>query len=115
MRFPEEYIKRGEFKLHSGDVTHIFYDANALITDAKYLGMILSSVPDDCESYVGVATGGAIIASHFKSWAMIKDGELKGSVRGDYCLIDDVCTTEGSLREAIEIIGRSPKHIFVVG
>jgi len=39
---------------------------------------------------------------------------LKGKVEGEYCLIDDVATTENSLNEAISVIGYEPKTIFVV-
>ena len=117
MKFPEKYIKRGKFKLHSGCITNIFYDVNAMLTDTKLIWDILEELPD-CKIYVGIATGGAIIASQAENWAMIKDGELKGEVKGKYCLIDDVCTTETSLREAIKIlqekVGKYPEEIFVV-
>ena len=63
---------------------------------------------------MGIATCGAIIASHLTLFAMIKDGEVKGRIKGDYCLIDDVVTTEASIDEAISIIGRFPKCVFVV-
>lgn len=112
MKFPKKFIKKGKFKLHSGDFTDIFYDVNLMLTDYDEFLKIILSVPN-CASYVGIATGGAVIASQFLNWAMIKDGELKGLV-GDYCLIDDVCTTENSLKEAIKIIGKQPKNIFVV-
>ena len=114
MNFPEKFIKSGQFKLHSGEESQVFYDINALLTDSEQLNNILSSIPKEDITYVGIATGGAIIASHFKPFAMVKDSELKGNIQGDYFLIDDVCTTEGSLKEAISIIGREPKKIFVV-
>lgn len=112
-KFPKKYIKHGTFKLHSGDTSNKFYDVNALITDQKHLHHIIRNIPEaDC--YVGVATCGAIIASHLTPFAMVKDNEVKGKIHGDYCLIDDVVTTETSIKEAIKIIGRPPKHIFVV-
>ena len=111
--FPEKYIRRGKFKLHSGGTTDTFYDVNTMLTDQDYLEHITKHIPV-CDCYVGIATGGAIIASQYGNFAMIKDGELKGKVEGDYCLIDDVVTTESSILKAIEIIGRPPKHIFVV-
>lgn len=110
--FPKEFIKKGKFTLHSGEISDIFYDVNGLITNTKHRNNIIRKIPE-CESYVGIATCGAIIASHFK-FAMIKDGELKGKINGEYCLIDDVVTTETSINEAIKIIGRKPKIIFVV-
>ncbi len=114
MDFPENFIKKGKFKLHSGLETNTFYDVNSLLTDSEQLSKIISFIPKDNVTYVGIATAGAIIASHFKPFAMIKDHELKGKIEGDYFLIDDVCTTEGSLKEAISIIGKEPKDIFVV-
>lgn len=118
MKFPEKYIKKGKFKLHSGEITDIFYDVNKFLTDEDNLWRLVVQFINKNKKYynvyVGIATGGAIIASQFLPFAMIKDGELKGKVEGDYCLIDDVATTENSLREAINIIGKNPKDIFVV-
>ena len=118
MKFPEKYIKKGKFKLHSGEITDIFYDVNKFLTDEDNLWRLVVQFINKNKkyynAYVGIATGGAIIASQFLPFAMIKDGELKGKVEGDYCLIDDVATTENSLREAINIIGKNPKDIFVV-
>lgn len=119
MKFPNEYIRHGKFKLHSGDVSDIFYDVNALLTNDFYLDKILEAVPFS-EHYVGIATGGAIIArliSREKNskFSMIKDRELKGnSPKGEYILIDDVVTTENSLEDAIKIISKKPESIFVV-
>jgi len=119
MKFPDEYIKRGRFRLHSGAVSDIFYDVNALLTDKEYFSDIINRVPL-AEHYVGIATGGAIIASavslnYKKPYSIIKDAELKGKVPEDnWVLIDDVATTESSLKKAIELVGSSPKSIFVV-
>ena len=130
MKFPEEYVKKGKFVLHSGEITDTFYDVNTMLTNnnemCKIVEFIISpyKLGDETlyigkppfDTYVGIATGGAIIASQFRpyNWAMIKDGELKGEVRGNFCLIDDVVTTENSIRDAINIIGRKPKKTFVV-
>lgn len=117
MIFPNKYIKRGKFKLHSGQDTDIFYDVNEAITDVDILTEIILKINPNYEyidTIVGIATGGAIIASQFYPFAMIKDGELKGKVGKNYILIDDVVTTESSLREAIDLIGYMPKDIYVV-
>jgi len=118
MKFPEKYIKKGKVKLHSGEETDTFYDVNKFLTDEDNLWrLVVQFINKDKKyynTYVGIATGGAIIASQFLPFAMIKDGELKGKVEGDYCLIDDVVTTENSLNEAINVIGKNPKSIFVV-
>jgi len=120
MKFPKKYIKYGNFKLHSGDDSNIFYDVNALLTDKKYRDFILDSIPFS-NIYVGIATGGAIIAAltvcyWYSQFGIIKDGELKGKIRkhGKYILIDDVITTGQSINEAIKIIGWKPTHIIAV-
>jgi len=119
-KFPEKYIKKGKFKLHSGGTSNILYDVNTMLTNYNEWIKIREAIPKWYPNYVGIATGGAIIASQLntsKYWLMIKDGELKGkfnNYREDYCLIDDVVTTESSIKEAIKIIGKKPKHIFVV-
>ena len=119
MFFPKEYIMKGNFRLHSGDYTDTFYDVNAMLTQRPLLNKILTEIDlnswgVDC--FVGISTAGAIIASHNFSgdFAMVKDGEVKGIVDAPYMLIDDVCTTEASLKEAIDIIGQKPETIFVV-
>lgn len=114
-KFPNKYIKKGKFKLHSGELTDTFYDVNAMITsNPNFLKIndFIWKLP--VIKFIGISTGGAIISSWFPYWAMIKDGELKGKIEGNYCLIDDVCTTEKSIKDAIKIIGRKPKIIFVV-
>jgi len=120
MRFPEKYIKNGRFKLHSGDLSNIFYDVNELLTDWDHLHGVITRYIDNfrCtkryfDTHVGIATGGAIIASSFIPYAMIKDDELKGKCEGRYCLIDDVVTTETSIRKAIDMIGYDPEVIIV--
>ena len=113
--FPKEYKKKGHFKLHSGEVTDTFYDVNAMLTDnMDDIKWWAEQSTRFCDSVVGIVTGGAIIASHFDKFAMIKDGEMKGTIEGEYCLIDDVVTTENSLNDAIDIIGSKPKKIFTV-
>jgi orotate phosphoribosyltransferase len=118
MKFPEKYIKKGKFKLHSGDESNIFYDVNELITDDYYFEYILRNVPSSAH-YIGIATGGAIIAreiSRIKNskCSFIKDNELKGErPKEKWVLIDDVTTTGSSLENAIEIIGKNPSQIIV--
>ncbi|MDO8517653.1 MAG: hypothetical protein Q7S33_06030 [Nanoarchaeota archaeon] len=119
MKFPEKYTKHGEFKLHSGETSNILYDVNALLTDNFYVGEILSKIPS-CPHYIGIATGGAIVASLISRerkslFSMIKDRELKGKFPlTDWILIDDVITTGSSLEEAINIIGKIPSKIVVI-
>lgn len=118
MKFPEKYILKGQFELHSGQKSNLLYDVNVLLTDEKYRGILMDKIPH-FEHYVGVATGGAIIAGMLADkrkvkFSMVKDGELKGELPlGDWLLIDDVITTGNSLEEAIKIIGRNPPKIYV--
>ena len=105
--------------MHSGQTSNIFYDVNALLTDKTYLMEVLKNISFD-EHYVGIATGGAIIAGiihlrHGAKFSMVKDGELKGEFpKGYWTLIDDVVTTGNSLLEAISIVGSKPERIIVV-
>jgi orotate phosphoribosyltransferase len=122
--YPEEHIKRGDFRLHSGGFSNLLYDVNSLITNqeerSKILRKIRNSYSDDVIHYVGVATGGAIIAGlASNAWggnfSMIKDGEFKGKTPTDrWMLIDDVLTTGQSLENALELVDSEPENIFVV-
>lgn len=116
MKFPKKYIKKGKFKLHSGKITDTFYDVNAMLGNYEEFSKIIKFIeqPNLFDTYVGIATGGAIIASQFRDFVMIKDGEVKGDIFGDWCLIDDVVTTEKSLKDAINLIDGKPSAIFVV-
>ena len=118
-KFPLEFRKYGEFTFHSGGKSNVFCDVNSMLMDDSYIRKILDSIFDS-KHYIGIATGGAIISRLISlekgaKCTMVKDGELKGdSPLEDYVLIDDVVTTGNSLEEAIRIIGRNPKSIFVV-
>ena len=120
MKFPEKYTLQGTFKLHSGGVSNTLYDVNSLLTDKEYLKLVLDKVPDS-PHYMGIATGGAIIAGIIAEkrnaeFSMVKDGRLKGSFpQKEFILIDDVVTTEGSINEAITLLKDiTPQKIFVV-
>jgi len=119
MQFPEKYIKKGEFVLHSGEKTQIFYDVNALLTDSGYALEIIKKIPKG-NHYVGIATAGAVLAfgaslQRLSPFSMIHDGKLKGIAPDDgWILIDDVTTTESSLRQAIRLVRSKPGKIFVV-
>jgi len=60
MKFPEQYIKHGNFDLHSGGSSDIFYDVNALLTDEVYFECILSRIFPS-EHYVGIVTGESLL------------------------------------------------------
>ncbi len=118
LRYPQEHIERGSFVLHSGGRAAFRYDVNSLLANEAHRRDILERIPMS-EHYVGIATGGALIAGWVaqergQAFSMVKDGELKGRVpKEDYLLIDDVVTTESSLREAISAIGKKPREILV--
>lgn len=114
------YTKHGKFKLHTGQFSDVLYDVKEMICDGK-LNEICNHIPKWYKFYVGIESAGAIIASHLTAnigmvnLAIItKDNELIGKIEGDYCLIDDVVTTENSIRNAIKIIGKEPAIIFCV-
>ena len=120
MRFPKKYIKQGKFKLHSGGDSKVLYDVNSLLTDYALGDNLICAIPYIYGTYVGIATGGAILAALAseeqdtpQNWAMIKDNEVKGKIKKRYMLLDDVVTTEKSIREAIKIIGHEPEEIWV--
>lgn len=118
IKFPEKYVRKGKFVLHSGQKSHFLIDVNALLSDNFYLNLITDKIPL-APHYIGIATGGAVLGRMVSKdkgvkFSMIHDKELKGEVpEGDYLLIDDVVTTGNSLKEAIRIIGRPPKQIWV--
>ena len=119
MKFPKEYIHKGKFKLHSGQFSNILYDVNSLLTDDFYVDYILNKIPFS-NHYIGIATGGAIIARLISrekktKFSMIKDKELKGEPpQSEWILIDDVTTTGASLEEAINIIRKKPSQIYII-
>jgi len=119
MKFPEEYIEYGRFKLHSGQTSDTFYDINALLTNPLYFLYVLHNLPFSAH-YVGIATGGALmaVAVHTENPAsklsIIKDGVLLGEKPiKPYALFDDVVKTENSLLEAISLAGSEPEKIIV--
>jgi len=119
MKFPEEYIKHGDFVLHSGERSDIFYDVNAMLTEPLYLSYILNCIPWS-NNYVGIAAFGEAIVVGLKvenpsvRISIVKDKELKGKKpEPPWILIDDVVTTGRSLLEAISLAGSTPEEIIV--
>ena len=123
----EKYIKHGKFKLHSGKTSDILYDIKAMICDGKLpyiIGELDTSIPMEIKygnfTIVGIESAGAIIAtyaSYIHGWNLVmitKDNEIVGNITDEYCLVDDVVTSENSIRKAIALIGEDPKHIFCV-
>ena len=114
----DKYKKNGNFLLHSGYRSNVFYDVQAMITDKGNMNWIVEQIPKDCDTYLGIATAGAIIASHMSRYAIFnKEKEVKGNIFGKICVVDDVCTTESSLRDVIKWLHDSDFYnieLFVV-
>ena len=109
MEFPEEFIKRGNFELHSGGRSDKLYDINTMFMNPEWRDKIISEVPEN-RHYIGIATCGALIGQLVAErrgaiFSMIKDGELVGSEpRDGYLIIDDVATTGNSFKKAMSVL-----------
>ncbi len=93
--------KRGKFKLHSGEESTYIFDVLEIIHDQEFLKAFREFVK--YENYlVGIGFGGSILAVvSCKPFGIIrKDGTVYGDIPDNYTLIDDVVTTENSLRNA---------------
>lgn len=120
-----KYTHYGKFKLHSGQYSDTIYDVKEMICNDE-LPEILDYINTNLDMYifntvVGIESAGSIIAtqvymSHhdIRLASITKDDKLVGKVVQPYLLIDDVSTTENSIRKAIEIIGKEPVKIFVI-
>ena len=102
-------LKRGDFTLHFGQKSTHLFDIMKLIRDYDFCEEFYNFV--DGDFLVGIEFGGAILATldggnANEDFAVIrKDGTIYGSpIPKDYVLLDDVVTTENSIRLAIEQI-----------
>jgi orotate phosphoribosyltransferase len=120
MKFPEKYIKHGDFVLHSGKRSDIFYDVTKALTDNSVFDFVVLNIPLR-EHYIGIATGGALMAiaahteySPLSKLSIIKESKLLGEKpKGEWILFDDVVTTGNSLLEAIALCESNPSEIIV--
>ena len=111
-----KYIRYGEWEIHNDTL----YDIKSLIMEN--IDDVCKQIPDDVDTLVGIEGSASIIAvsrtvclsQKHKVIAFIRNGVLIGDIKGEYCLVDDVITTETSIRKDIEIIGKPPKHIFCI-
>lgn len=113
--------KEGAFKLHSGEMTDHIYDIMELINNAEFLFELMKLVNHwswNRNYIVGIEFGGSILATYTginKEFGIVrKDGTVYGNIPDDYMLIDDVVTTENSIRKAIKDIGKEPSKILCV-
>lgn len=93
--------KKGKFKLHSGDESNYIFDVLEIIHDQEFLKAFREFIKYE-DYLVGIEFGGSILAAiSGKPFGIIrKDGTVYGDVPDNYTLIDDVVTTETSLRNA---------------
>lgn len=95
---------RGDFTLHSGQKSKYLFDVMKLIKNPDFLLDFHEFTKGDF--LVGIELGGAILAAidggYVKDFAIIrKDGTIYGSpIPKKYVLLDDVITTENSVRMA---------------
>lgn len=114
--------KEGDFTLHSGEKSSYLFDVMELIGNTKFHHEYTWFIED--EYLVGIEFGGAVLAALGSQYNTLdiddrfgivrKNGTLYGYIPDNYTLIDDVVTTENSIRKAIEQIGKPPKRIKTV-
>jgi len=102
-------ISEGNFVLHSGQRSKYLFDVLKLIDKEEFLSEFYRFV--HCDFIVGIEFGGAILASinsgrNLRFAIIRKDGTIYGDkIPKDYVLLDDVVTTENSVRKAMEQLG----------
>ena len=120
--------KEGSFILHSGEKSSYLFDVMELIGNKDFHHEYSYFIDD--EFLVGIEFGGAILAalgSRYNTYKLYgdiytdnqfgivrKDGTLYGYIPDDYTLIDDVVTTENSIKNAIKQIGKKPTNIKTI-
>ena len=115
-------IKRGEFKLKSGEISKFYFDMKNLISNPVLLSEIgdrLYKLLGDFDIICGIPYGGLPIACYMstkynKPMIYFRDKQktygTKKLIEEEYkktdrcIIIDDVITTGGSIREAIDIL-----------
>jgi orotate phosphoribosyltransferase len=116
-------LKEGDYTLHSGQKSKYIFDVMRLIRNQEFLEEFYNFV--DGDFLVGIEFGGAAYVilnggNQNIDFAIIrKDGTIYGSpIPKDYVLLDDVVTTENSIRVAMEQIyskiGHYPDEIKCV-
>lgn len=108
----EECYTEGNYTLHSGDSSNFIFDVLKVVNNPMFIDYLPTFFKDD-NHIVGIEFGGALIAAMSGGPFSIvrKDGTIYGNIPDDYTLVDDVVTTEGSLREAIDFIDKYPHDI----
>ncbi len=113
-------LQEGNFTLHSGQKSKYLFDVMKLINNFDFQQEFTRFV--DGDFLVGIEFGGSILAmlNGNKNFAIIrKDGTIYGNqIPKEYVLLDDVITTENSVRTAMaqlyKTIGYYPEEIKCV-
>lgn len=116
--YQKAYTK-GDFILHSGKKSKYLFDVMKLIGEPEFIAEYHKFIRyrNRRSFVVGIEFGGAVLASldagYGRKFAIVrKDGTIYGStIPDDYVLLDDVVSTENSLKTAIWAIGKEPKKI----
>ncbi len=101
-------LTKGDFTLHSGQKSKYLFDTMKLISNHDFMEEFYNFV--DGDFLVGIEFGGSILASMYGSetlkFAIIrKDGTIYGSpIPKRFVLLDDVVTTENSIRTASKLL-----------
>ena len=101
-------LKEGDFILHSGQKSKYLFDTMELIRNEDFLEEFYEFIGNDF--VVGIEFGGAILAAmnsgYQGKFAVIrKDGTIYGSlIPKKFVLLDDVVTTENSIRTAAKLL-----------
>lgn len=108
-------LRRGVYKLHSEQTSSYIFDVLEVVTEKKFIDYFQRYVVQE-KHLIGIEFGGSILASMSrKPYSIVrKDGSVYGSVPDEYTLVDDVCTTENSIRTAIKLLGKEPNNIITV-
>lgn len=108
----KECYTEGNYVLHSGDSSNFIFDVLKVIHNPIFIDYLPTFLKDD-NHLVGIEFGGALIAAMSgRPFSIVrKDGTIYGNIPDKYTLVDDVVTTEGSLREAIDFIDKYPYDI----
>ena len=106
--------KEGDFTLHSGEKSSYLFDVMEIINDEFFQQAFINFTRRDM--LVGIEFGGAMLVMLVDApfGFVRKDGTIYGYVPDNYTLVDDVVTTENSIRKAIEQIGKKPKKIKTI-
>lgn len=125
-------IKRGIFKLSSGNISNIYIDIRLLYSKPEELNTILEAMEAllnklKCDYICGIATGGLPLASMLalrrrkpllyvrkeaKKYGTKRKVEgIEGRISGKVVIVDDVLTTGSSVLSAVKALRELGSHV----